>query len=361
MYETTIRGIGVATPPHTLPQAEARRFASHMFQGELEELERLLKIFENTEIERRALACPLEWYSAPHTFREANEIYLEVALTISEEAARAALLEAQVAASEIGAIIFVSSTGVSTPSLDASLIQRLGISRHAQRLPIWGLGCAGGVSGLARAHQIAQTLPDQPILLIATELCSLTFQAGDMSKANLVATSLFGDGAAAVVLESAPQRDPHERVMAQIPARPTLLKAQSALFHDTEYVMGWDLKDTGLMVRFDRSIPTLILEHLPTLFSETCAAWGVSVEEITHFVAHPGGARVLKAYAESMQLEPERLRHAAEVLRDLGNMSSPTVLHVLQRYLRDVPASDELGMMLAWGPGFSAEQLLFRW
>lgn len=355
MNQVIVRGVGTATPEFELPQSEAKTFASAMFKNALHDLDRLLTIFKNTKIKRRALAQPLSWYGKPHTFKEANEIYTEVALNISEDAARKAIENAGVSASEIGAVLMVSSTGIATPSLDSPLIQRLGIPLHAQRLPIWGLGCAGGVSGLARAHQIAQTLPNTPVLLVAVELCTLTFQANDMSKANLVATSLFGDGAAAVVVESRSEPLPDGKPAFE------LLKAHSTLFPETEYVMGWDLVDSGLMVRFDRSIPSLVLDHLPKLFHQACQDWDVSTEDIQHFVAHPGGARVLAAYAESLGLPIDRFRHAYDILSHYGNMSSPTVFFVMNDYINEVKPRDELGVMLAWGPGFSAEQLLFRW
>lgn len=355
MSHVILHSIGTATPMYPLPQTQAETFARQMFQTGLDDLERLLSIFENTQIQRRFLSCPLPWYGQKHTFREANDIYLETALSISEQAARMALDTAQLDPATVGAVLFVSSTGIATPSLDAPLLQRLGISPHAMRIPLWGLGCAGGVSGLAKAALIARTIPNQPVLLIATELCTLTFQANDMSKANLVATSLFADGAAAVLLEC------QDQISSDNGPHLELLQAHSTLFPDTEYVMGWDLVDTGLMVRFDRSIPALVLQHLPQLFEQACRSWNVSPQTIQHFVAHPGGARVLDAYAQSMQLPQETFRHAHDVLRNYGNMSSPTVFFVLDQFLKEVPPQQDHGVMLAWGPGFSAEQLLFRW
>ncbi len=355
MDQVIVRGVGTATPPYSLPQSEAKAFASTMFRDAIHDLERLLTVFKNTQIECRALAQPLSWYGKPHTFQEANKIYTEVALDISVKAAQRAIDHAGVNPANIAAVLFVSSTGVATPSLDSPMIQKLGIPHHAQRLPIWGLGCAGGVSGLARAQQIARTLPNKPVLLVATELCTLTFQANDMTKANLVATSLFGDGAGAVIVECQTESNTKDQPALQ------LLKAHSTLFPETEYVMGWDLIDSGLQVRFDKTIPSLVMEHLPALFKKACIEWDVSSDDVKHFVTHPGGARVLTAYAESLGLPAEQFRHAHDILRRYGNMSSPTVFFVLQEYLNEVGPTDELGVMLAWGPGFSAEQLLFRW
>lgn len=352
MQPVHILGIGTAYPDHELPQTDARSFAQMMFGDALEDLERLLPLFENTKIQKRHVAQPLSWYGQPHSFVESNALYQQISLDISERAARQAIQRSGLQPEEIGSILFVSSTGIATPSLDAELIQRLGLSVHTARIPIWGLGCAGGVSGLARAAEQARVRPDKAVLLIATELCSLTFQQGDLSKANLVAVSLFGDGSAALVLRQQP--------LSERPT-PRILMSHSTLFPQTEYVMGWDLAEQGLQVRFDRSIPALVLGHLASLFEDATRDWQCEPQSIEHFVVHPGGAKVLSAYAESLDIPYDKVQHAHDVLTEFGNMSSPTVFFVLERFLRDVPASNARGVMLAWGPGFSAEQLLFEW
>lgn len=345
----TIRvgAVATAVPDYVVSQAQARDLAARLFRNSLPDLDRLLPVFENTLIRQRRFSRPLEWFTQPHTFPECNAIYETTALELCERAAREALARAGVEPETIGLIVVVSTTGLCTPSLDARLIPRLGLRRDAHRLPIWGLGCAGGVAGLARAWELARGT-GRPALLLAVELCSLTFQSGDRSKANLVAASLFGDGAAAVVL---------------VPdgAGPELLGAHSTLLDDSEDVMGWDLVESGLKVRFSRDIPALIRERLPGWVAAACRDWNIAPSALRHFVLHPGGARVLVAYAEGLGLTRDQFGGAYTVLADYGNMSSPSVLFVLAEFLRRVPPENAYGLMLALGPGFSAEQLLFRW
>lgn len=350
MHATQILAVGTAVPKHRIEQKDVRAFAGALFQNNFRNVERLLPIFENTQITGRNLGQPLDWYGQPHTFPDANALYAEIALEISIAAAKSAIAAANLTPQAIGMVLFVSSTGIVTPSLDGALIQALGMSLNTLRLPIWGLGCAGGVSGLARAAQLAQTI-DAPVLLVATELCSLTFQHNDRSKANLIATSLFSDGAAAVVVQSQPTAQ----------NRVTLLGQHSTLFPESDAIMGWDVVEGGLKVRIAKSIPALVLREMQPLIQSACDSWGIAPSELHHYVAHPGGAKVLEAYAASLDLPPATFRHAHAVLGQYGNMSSPTVLFVLERYLADVPPTGDLGLMFALGPGFSAELILFRW
>lgn len=343
-----IQGVATAVPPYKVEQAQAREFAAAFFRSAFKNLDRLLPVFANTQIQTRYLAQPAEWYGQPHTFSETNALYERIALELSASAATEAMARAGVTPDDISQVVFVSTTGIATPSLDAKLIQQLGLSPHTVRLPIWGLGCAGGVSGLARAAALARTQPGRAVLLVAVELCTLTFQHNDRSKSNLIATSLFGDGAAAAVLKVGGDG-------------PELLGGHSMLFPDSEDVMGWDLVETGLKVRFSRHIPTIVQQHVPDLLARACEEWGIGLEALRHFVAHPGGAKVLAAYADSLDLSNGHLAHAYEILKQYGNMSSATVLFVLERFLKKTSPSGEYGVMLALGPGFSAEQLLFRW
>jgi alkylresorcinol/alkylpyrone synthase len=342
-----IAAVGTAVPGNPVGQEDIRNFAAALFREGVPHLERLMPVFQNASIEARYLAQPLDWYATQHNFSEANALYEKIAFALSEEAAIAALDKADIEPGRIGAVLFVSSTGIATPTLDSKLIQTLGLSNHAIRLPIWGLGCAGGVSGIARAAELA-ALTEQAVLLIAVELCSLTFQRNDFSKSNLVGSSIFGDGAAAVVL--APER-----------RGPVVLGSYSTLFPETEDIMGWDMSETGLKVRFSRDIPAIVHEHLPALLKQACAHWGIQQNEIRHFIAHPGGAKVLSAYSDSLELAPQQLSSAYQVLREYGNMSSASVLFVLKQFMAENPPTGDYGVMLALGPGFSAEQVLFRW
>ena len=343
-----VKAVGVTAPQNSLLQTEARQFAAEIFAGKMKNLEKLLDVFENSAIESRHFAKELEWYTKEHSFPEANAAFLQEAEILAEEACRQALLKSGLREEDIGMIIYVTSTGIATPSLEVKLIQKLGLPLNIRRLPIWGLGCAGGVAGLARARELCKILDGKAVLVVAVELCSLTFQLGDTSKANLIAVSLFADGAAAAVVAWE-----NEGL--------SLLNSYSSLFPDTEDIMGWDLVDTGFKVRFSRDIPALVRGHLPLLVLEATACWGIDFEKIRHYIVHPGGAKVLEAYADSLSLGCGKLYNACRVLNNYGNMSSVTVLFVLERFLAATPRSEDLGLMLALGPGFSAEQLLFEW
>jgi alkylresorcinol/alkylpyrone synthase len=341
-----LSGIATAVPRHVVTQAAARDFARSFFSRDFAELDRLLEAFDNTGIERRHLARPVEWYGEPHDFPEKNAVYRETALELAVEAAGRAIEAAGVSREHIAAVLFVSTTGVATPSLDSHLIQRLGLPLTTARLPVWGLGCAGGAAGLARAADLSTGL-GRPVLLVAVEICSATFVHGDRSKSNLIATALFGDGAAAVVVTPGG-------------SGPEVIGSHSQLIEDSEDVMGWTLSAEGLQVVFSRSIPHIVRGLAGRVAQAAAERVGGSAADLVHFVFHPGGAKVLAAYAETFGLEPEALRHAASVLRDYGNMSSPSVLFVLERFLQAEPPSGRPALLMALGPGFSAESVVLR-
>ncbi|MDR3564208.1 MAG: 3-oxoacyl-[acyl-carrier-protein] synthase III C-terminal domain-containing protein [Negativicutes bacterium] len=348
MKGPVIRSVGLAVPPYAVRQDDLKKFAAILFEKKIDNLERLLPIFDNACITVRHIAQPLEWYAVPHTFAEANLLYEQIGFELAEAASIQALERAGVDPQDIGAVILVSSTGISTPTLDAKLIQRLGLSAHAARIPLWGLGCGGGAAGLARAAELVTAVPGRAVLLVAVELCSLTFQRNDFSKSNLVGAGIFADGAAAVVLTAEGDG-------------PEVLGSHSTLFEDTEDIMGWDVVESGLKVRFSRDIPTIVRRYLPNLLTQACERWGVVQEDLRHYVAHPGGAKVIEAYAESLGLPTEKFATAYDVLNNYGNMSSASVLFVLDRFLRSEPPNGHYGVMLALGPGFSSDQVLFRW
>ena len=357
---TGVLAVATASPEHELSQDRAKQFAKDLFTEyfggrSTDAVDRLLRAYDNAGVRTRQLAMDTAWYEHPHSFRAKNAVYVEHALALARRAGGAALERAGVDASAIGAIVFASTTGISTPSLDARLAQDLGLGRDVARVPLWGLGCAGGGAGLARARDLAGALR-RPVLLIAAELCSLTFVHADRRRANVIAVALFGDGAAAVVVAPEPWWDP------AAPAGPELIGAYSRLLPDSEDVMGWDLEDDGLRVRFSPAIPGIVRELGPELLAEAAAVIDQPPEALEHLLVHPGGAKVLDAYSRALELGPERLQHARSVLRDHGNMSSPTVLFVLERFMAAQPQPrGELGLVLGLGPGFCAEGALFRW
>jgi alkylresorcinol/alkylpyrone synthase len=343
-----VLSVATALPPYRIGQDEVKEFARALFSDEFKDIERLAPVFDNVRVDDRYFCVPREWFERDHGFPERNDLYVEHALNLSEKAARRALDRAGAAAEDVGAIFFVSTTGLSTPSLDSRLIFRLGLSEHTRRVPIWGLGCAAGVAGLAHAADHARLYPGKLTLLVGVELCGLTFQRGDLSKANLVATSLFADGAAAVLLGEGAQGI-------------ELTGGHSTTWPETEDIMGWEVVETGFKVKISRSIPTLVRQRMTENLATACEFAGLSPEEIRHYVTHPGGARVLDALEEVLGFEPGGLTLSREVLRDCGNMSSVTVLFVLERFLRNREfATGDMGMLSALGPGFSAEHVFFR-
>ena len=350
MSTTNPRLLSVATavPPHRVSQETARDFARLMFSEAYRDVERLLPVFDNANIDTRHFCMPPEWFGEDHTFPEKNALYVKHALDLSEKAARRALDRAGAGPEDVGAIFFVSTTGISTPSLDSKLMFSLGLPEHVRRVPIWGLGCAGGAGGLARAADHVRAYPEKPVLLVGVELCGLTFVKGDCSKSNLVGTSLFADGAAAVLLGSGG-------------TGPELRGSYSTTWPGTEDVMGWDLVEAGLQVRFAKSVPQIVHEKMRGNLEAACTSLGIDLGDLRHFVLHPGGTKVLEAYEETLGLEAGGLDLSWEILRNHGNMSSVSVLFVLERFLEDYPAgSGEYGTISALGPGFSAEHVLFR-
>lgn len=339
--------VGTAVPAHQVTQEAVRHLIGAIFKNTSRDLERLLAVFDNGHVKSRYLSAPLEWYYELRSWTERNQIYTEVALELSERAAQVALKKAGVAAQDLDAIFFVSSTGLATPSLDSLLIKRLGMSRHTTRLPIWGLGCAGGAAGLNRAAEYIRAKPNSHVLLVCVECSSLTFQANDPSRANLVSTSLFADGAAAVVLSDT--LDGLE-----------ILGGSSTLWDNTEEVMGWEVVDTGLKVLLSKSVPVVVQNHIRPDVQRCLGLLGLELGQIQHYITHPGGEKVMQAFCEALGIAAEKLENSRVVLEQHGNMSSPTVLFILERFLATGFGAGEYGLLTAMGPGFSAEHVVLR-
>ncbi len=348
MDNAKIQAIGTALPQYSISQDIAKEFAFSAFRQSFKDINRLLTIFDNSQINKRYVSMPLEWYGKEHSFAETNQIYEQVGLNLAEKASLAAIREAGITLNDIGMVIFVSSTGIATPTIDAALIQRLGLPENVKRVPIWGLGCAGGVSGIARAAELAKTIKRKSVLLVALELCSLTFQREDFSKANFVGASIFGDGAAAVLLSVGGDG-------------PEIVDSYSHLFPKSADIMGWDVVDTGLKVRFSKSIPHIVMKYLPELIVKACKNWDVDPKKIQHYIVHPGGAKVIQAYKESLGLTDDALQYAVQTLYNYGNISSASVLFEMKEFMSNTISEGRYGVMLALGPGFSAEKVLFIW
>lgn len=349
--------LATASPPHVVRQQDARVLVAHLFSDMLGSEQRLIEVFDHAMIDKRHTCVPLEWFATDHSFAEKNALYIENAVRLASDATRATLARAGLSPRDVDHVVFVSSTGIATPSIDALLSNDVGFRVNVRRTPIWGLGCAGGAAGLARARDFALADPSARVLLVALELCSLTFQRNDLSKRNLVASSLFGDGAAAALVIGAGVTG----VALEGQRALELIASQSTLWKDTVDVMGWEVDGNGLHVVFSRDIPAIVRERVrPSLaaFLDSC---DLRLDQIDHVVAHPGGVKVLNAYADALELPPRAFDHSREVLRAFGNMSSPSCLFVLERVLahREIDAGHN-AIVAALGPGFSAEYVLAR-
>lgn len=356
---TRILGTGIALPPHIITQAEAGQFASLYFNRHMQRMDRLTAVFDHAQIDKRHFVVPFEWFDTEggHTFTERSAIYVEEATTLAKNALQCALDDSGLQPKDVDTLIVVSSTGVATPSLDARLMNLLGMRSDTRRIPIWGLGCAGGVAGLARAAEMCRAYPESVTAIVAVETCGLTFQFGDYTKKNFVATALFGDGAAAVIC-GGDQRFPERHA-------PEIMGSYSTLWPDSLRVMGWDMVETGFEVLFGVEIPRYIADLLRPEVDCFLGKYGLSIGQIDHLILHPGGAKVIDSYRQALEASPEQLTPAREILRQYGNMSSPTVLFVLDSVLKgqnggSPPEPGQYGLSAALGPGFSAEQVLIR-
>ena len=335
--------LATAVPPYALGQEQVIERVKRLF-GRSADLDRLLPVFVNSGIQQRYSSVPLDWYDEPHGWSERNRAYLTGALDLLETVTVRVLDRAGLSPDALGGIVAVSTTGVATPSLDALLMERMGLPRTLVRLPIFGLGCAGGVIGLSRAANLAAAMPDKAVLCLVVELCTLSFRRDDLAKSNIVATALFGDGAAAALL----------RCDADGPA---VVAAGEHTWPQSLDIMGWDVAEDGLKAIFSRDIPRLINAELDPVTRDFLGRHGLDVGDIDRFVCHPGGPKVLDAFEQVFGLADGALADARSVLRDYGNMSAASVLFVLDRMLAQAQADGEdweRALMTALGPGFTA-------
>jgi alkylresorcinol/alkylpyrone synthase len=336
-----------AVPPHNVPQQMAVDFARQHYSAQFPDIDRLLNAYIASRIEHRQFCVPPEWFQSPKSFKEKNDTYIEWACRLGAEASQECIEKAGLSAGDIDHIIFVSTTGLATPSIDARLLNILGLRSDIVRTPIWGLGCVGGVMGLARAADYIKAYPRSRVLLVAVELCGLTFQFHDLSKSSLVATALFGDGAAAVILSNDG-------------VGPEIIASQSTTWPDSLDVMGWNVLNDGMQVVFARTIPSIVAKYTRDNIAGFLARHEIALGDISHFLIHPGGARVVDAYLGALCLDSDKLKLSEEVLRRHGNLSSVTVLYVIDEFLKSHRPDGSLGIITALGPGFSSETILFR-
>lgn len=332
--------IGTAVPPFLIDQHDAAAASHTAFGSRFGDFERLAKVFDSAGIKRRYGVRPIDWYLETSGWQERNAAYIEGASKLFFDAASKALDAGNLSASQVDIVVTVSSTGVATPSLDARVSSKIGFRDDILRVPVFGLGCAGGVTGFAIAAKLAASRPGSIVLLVAVETCTLAFRMDKLTKANIVATALFGDGAAACVISV------RDGGIAEVE-----MSGQHT-WPDTLDIMGWSVDPEGLGVIFDRAIPPFAEAHIRPAISSMLSASGLSIADVDRFACHPGGAKVLDALETALDLGQGTLNHERDVLSDYGNMSAPTALFVLNRLITDgLPPRT---LMTAMGPGFTA-------
>ncbi|MBB6452265.1 alkylresorcinol/alkylpyrone synthase [Salirhabdus euzebyi] len=356
-----IASVGVSSPPYKISQTKAKTLIKEIFPRAERELERLLPVFDNAFIEERQFVVPVEWFEQTHSFEERNNLYIEEATQHSVAAIRDCvqnnvLLSEEMLIEQIDCFLFVSSSGIATPTIDARCINELPFRDDITRIPIWGLGCAGGASGLARAYEWLKANPKKTAVLVNAELCSLAFQKDDNRKSNFIGSALFGDGVSACLLVG--DESPYlRRVKSPVKIKGTSSKMKK----DSLNVMGWDVKNTGFHVIFAKSIPSLVNYFWKEHVTDFLEQQEEDKENFAFLTAHPGGLKVLEAIEETLPCSREALRFSYDVLKKHGNMSSPTVLYVLKEAMESMPKIGTRSLLTALGPGFSSEMMIIEW
>jgi alkylresorcinol/alkylpyrone synthase len=344
--------VKIADLPHKVRQSDLKTFVDEMFSARFKDTEKLLDVFENTQIKTRNMSLPIEYFYEKHDWQRKNDTFISKSLEILEPMTKEILSESKISPKDVTDIFFISSTGISTPTIDAMLINKLSINEHVNRYPLFGLGCAGGVSGLAKAFAAAKVNPDAIVLVVAIELCTLTFIKDDVSKSNFIATSLFSDGAAICLVAG-------DNVKTNESFKINFESSLSKIYPDSLDVMGWEVINDGLKVVFSRDIPEIVKNNVAIDLNYFLDKNKITLDNIKNFIIHPGGVKVIKAYIESLKIPEEKLKFTSEVMMDYGNMSSVTVLYVLNKFLKE-GFENGYGVMLSLGPGFSSEMLLLN-
>ena len=351
-----VRAVANVLPPHVADQEQLIAAFRQLWAKQHFNVDRLEDLHRAVKVKSRHLALPLDQYLGLERFSARNDAWIQAGEALGAQAVSEAISRAGLQPQDVDHLFFVTVTGIATPSLDARWMNRLGLRPDVKRTPLFGLGCVAGAAGLARASDALRAFPAQTAVLASVELCSLTLQREDFSVANVIASGLFGDGAAAVVLEGG------ERAGRAPGLRPRILATRSVFYPDTERVMGWDVVDSGFKVVLSAKVPSLVKAQIRGDVDSFLAAQGFARKDIRHWIAHTGGPKVLLAFEEALELPEAALARSWRSLEEVGNLSSASVLFVLGDLLRsDEPREGDLGVLLAMGPGFCAELLLLQW
>lgn len=356
---SVIAGVSGVLGAHRYPQEEiVARFAK-IVSPLGKDSGKIKRIHEATEVKFRNLALPLDAYSDLGGFGAANDAFIRIGLELGTDVILAALNQAGLRAEDVDFIMATSVTGVATPSLDSRLVSILGLRPDVKRVPIFGLGCVAGAAGIARVHDYLLGHPDDVAVLLSVELCSLTLQSDDVSMANIVASGLFGDGAAAVLMVG------ERRAQQMGISGPRVISSQSRMYPDTEETMGWEIGSSGFRIVLSASVSEVITQYLADDVDAFLSDQGLKITDIERWVSHTGGPKVLQAIEESLNLHDGQLEPSWRSLAESGNLSSASVLHILRDILEgrgvEKPNKGTLGLLLAMGPGFCSELVLLEW
>lgn len=348
-----LTGLQIIDFKHKAGQDELKEFARNLFGDKFKDINRLIKAFDNSLIKTRNLCVPVSYFKSDKTFKEKNDLFIKISTDILETLIKNSIRETGISKSKITDIIFVTSTGISTPTIDTYLINKLKLNKNINRYPVWGLGCAGGVSGLNKAFKIANENKNSVVLFCAVELCSLTFIRNDFSKSNLIATSLFSDGVVSCLITG------DNIKLKKNKYEISYLNSKSKIYYNTKDVMGWDISQEGLKVIFSKDIPSLVSKYISPDIKNFLKQNKLKQNDIKNFIIHPGGIKVINAYKKSLNLKGNELNNTISIMQNYGNMSSVTAIYVLYEFLKK-GFPDGLGLMASLGPGFSLDMLLLK-
>jgi len=347
-----ISGVATAFPKYCYTQREVAEALKSQWDDKVPNPGILTRMMTRVGVDQRHFVLPLDGYLPMDTWGKANNEWIKAAEELAEKALLKAVEAAGLTLEHIGAIFFVSVTGIASPSIEARLINRIKLPLNVKRVPIFGLGCVAGAAGIARASDYVRAFPDQAAALISVELCSLTWQRDDLSVANLISSALFGDGAAAVIVAGADLKT----------GGPQVLASCSSFYPNTEDVMGWDISEKGFRIVLSPSVPDMVFQHLANDVDNFLSSNGLTKADIHSWIMHTGGPKVLAATAEALKLPKGALDASWEALRNVGNLSSASVVVVLESYIRERrPPAGSYSILAAMGPGFCAELVLLRW
>ena len=346
----TIAGSGVALPKHYYEQDALADELEKLWSKQHHNTKRLRRMFDAVQVGGRYLALPLERYHNLKDFGDSNDAFIQIGTDLAEKALVSACESAGIDPQELDALFFTTVTGIATPSIDARLVNRLSLKSSIRRTPLFGLGCVGGAAGAARMADYLRAYPTHKAALVSVELCSLTLQREDLSVVNFIASGLFGDGAAALVACGAQAGDFEG---------PRMVDNRAVFYPDTEWVMGWDVRSTGFKVVLSAKLPDIVRENLRPDVDAFLADHQLVRADIDTWVCHPGGPAVLNAMQDALELDDDALAVTWKSLREIGNLSSASVLWVYHQ--TPAPPRGHHGLLMAMGPGFCAEHVLLQW